>query len=158
VGLDLTKQRLLSSRDRVIRYIDQHIMLWAIEEVLLPAKNDLQNSISAKAAEALSLEKTGLMKVDLKWDLRGENNEPIHFYLEFGTSPHTITPKGKMFGGADALHWKGPTGKDVFAKIVRHPGSKKHVGLIQTIKKERLPELQSRIISETQNKMEIDSI
>jgi len=63
-----------------------------------------------------------------------------------------------MFGGADALHWKGPTGKDVFAKIVRHPGSKKHVGLIQTIKKERLPELQSRIISETQNKMEIDSI
>ena len=72
MGLDLTKQRLLSSRDRVIRYIDQHIMLWAIEEVLLPAKNDLQNSISAKAAEALSLEKTGLMKVDLKWDLKGE--------------------------------------------------------------------------------------
>lgn len=133
-------------------------MLWAIEEVLLPAKVDIENSISVKAAEALSVEKTGLMKVDLKWDLRGENNEPIHFFLEFGTSPHIIKPKGKLFGGADSLHWTGPSGKDVFAKIVRHPGSKKHVGLVQNIRKERMPALLSRIISETQNKLEIDSL
>jgi hypothetical protein len=158
MSLDLTKQRLQSAKLRIDNYIDQNLMIWATEEVLLPAQVDIANSISQKASEALSLEKSGYMKVDLKWDLRGENNEPIHFFLEFGTSPHIIRAKGKIFGGADALHWVGPSGRDVFAKIVRHPGSKKHVGLVQNIKNERMPNLKQRIISEVQNKMEIDSL
>jgi hypothetical protein len=158
MSLDLTKQRLQSAKDRINRFIDQNIVIWATEEILLPAKMDIENSISQKAAAALSLEKSGFMKVDLVWDLRDDEGKPIHFFLEFGTNPHIIRPKGKMFGGADALHWVGPTGKDVFAKIVRHPGSKKHVGLVQNIKKEREPALRERIISETQNKMEIDSL
>lgn len=158
MSFDLTKQRLASAKNRVDTFIDQNLLNWAVEEVLLPARTDLSNSISQRAAEALTLEKVGFMKVDLKWDLRGENNEPIHFFLELGTSPHIIRPKGKLFGGADALHWKGPSGNDVFAKIVRHPGSKKHVGLIERIKEERLPALRDRIISETQNKMELDAL
>ena len=158
MSLELTKQRLQTTKERVDRYIDQNIRTWAMEEVLLPAKVDLANSISQKAAEALSLEKTGFMKVDLVWDLRGENNEPIHFYLEFGTGPHIIEPKGKIFGGADALHWKSTAGKNVFAKIVRHPGSKKHVGLVQRIKDERMPALQHKILVETQNWLEVNKI
>ena len=158
MSLDLTKQRLKSAADRVDKFIDQNIMLWATEEILLPAQTDIANSISQRASEALSLEKTGFKKIELVWDLRDEDGKPIHFYLEFGTSPHIIKPKGKIFGGADALHWKGPSGKDVFAKIVRHPGSKKHVGLVENIKKERMPALKARVISETQNKMEIDSL
>ncbi len=158
MSLDLTKQRLQSAKLRIDNYIDQNLMIWATEEVLLPAQVDIANSISQKASEALSLEKSGYMKVDLKWDLRGENNEPVHFFLEFGTSPHIIRAKGKIFGGADALHWVGPTGKDVFAKIVRHPGSKKHVGLVDNIRKERMPDLKRRVIAEVQNKMEIDSL
>lgn len=158
MSLELTKQRLQTTKERVDRYIDQNIRTWAMEEVLLPAKVDLANSISPKAAEALSLEKTGFMKVDLVWDLRGENNEPIHFYLEFGTDPHIIEPKGKIFGGADALHWKSTAGKNVFAKIVRHPGSKKHVGLVQRIKDERMPALQHKILVETQNWLEVNKI
>ena len=122
-------------------------MNWAMETILLPAR-----------AEALRLEKTGFMKVDLVWDLRSEEGAPLHFYLEYGTGPHIIRAKGKEHGGADALHWTGPSGESRFAKVVQHPGSQKHVGLVDGIKEERLPALRERIISETQNRMEIDSI
>jgi len=158
MSLDLTKQRLSSATDRVERYIDDNIMVWATETILLPAQSNLETSINARAADALSLEKSGFMKIDLVWDLRGDNGEPLHFYLEFGTRPHTIESKGKEHGGADALHWTGPSGKNIFAKIVNHPGSKKHVGLIQRIKEERVSSLQARIISEVQNKIEVDAI
>jgi len=158
MSLDLTKQRLSSAIDRVERYIDDNIMVWATETILLPAQSNLETSINARAADALSLEKSGFMKIDLVWDLRGDNGEPLHFYLEFGTRPHTIESKGKEHGGADALHWTGPSGKNIFAKIVNHPGSKKHVGLIQRIKEERVSSLQARIISEVQNKIEVDAI
>ncbi len=163
MSLDITKQRLESIVRRVETFIDQNISTWATQEVLLPAQTDLTNSISEKAGQALSIDKSGWMKVDLVWDLRGENNEPLHFYLEFGTDPHTITPKGKEHGGADVLHWKGPSGGfiiggDNFAMSVKHPGSKKHVGLIDNIRKERMPDLQKRIVTETNNRMEIDKI
>jgi hypothetical protein len=158
MSLDLTKQRLESATDRVERYIDDNIIVWATETILLPAQSNLETSINERAARALSLEKSGFMKIDLVWDLRGDDGEPLHFFLEFGTSPHKIEAKGKEHGGANALHWTGPSGKNVFAKIVNHPGSKKHVGLIQRIKDERMPSLQAKIVSETQNKMETDSL
>jgi hypothetical protein len=134
-----------------------------MEEILLPAQSDIANSINQRAAHALSLEKSGWMKVDLVWDLRGENNEPLHFYLEFGTDPHKIRPKGKDHGGADVLHWKGASGGfvisgDHFAMEVNHPGSKKHKGLVQSIKDERTPALTARITSETANFLEVQKI
>ena len=152
-----------SSIRRVETFIDQNISTWATEEILLPAQVDLANSISQRAADALSIEKSGWMKTNLVWDLRGENGEPLHFYLEFGTDPHTIEPKGKDNGGADILAWKGPSGgfvigEKVFASRVEHPGSKKHVGLVQGIKDERMPNLRTRIINETNNRMEIDAV
>jgi len=158
MSLDLTKQRLESAIDRVERYIDDNIEVWATETILLPAQSNLETSINARAARALKLEKSGFMKIDLVWDLRGKDGEPLHFFLEYGTSPHKIESKGKEHGGADALHWTGPSGEGVFAKIVNHPGSKKHVGLIQKIKEERMPALKAKILDETQNKMETDSI
>lgn len=39
-------------------------------------------------------------------------------YVEFGTPPHLIRPKN-----AKALHWKSGK-KDVFAKVVHHPGTR----------------------------------
>lgn len=163
MSLDLTKQRLESSVRRVEVFIDQNISTWATEEILLPAQVDLSNSISPRAGFALSLEKSGWMKVNLKWDLRGENNEPLHFFLEEGTDPHTIVPKGKEHGGANVLHWKGAsggfiTGGDNFATIVHHPGSKKHVGIVRKIKEEREPALKARIIKETVNFFEVNKI
>jgi len=163
LSLDITKQRLESAVRRIETFIDQNISKWATEEVLLPAQVNLTNSISEKAGFALSIEKSGWMKTNLVWDLRGENNEPLHFYLEFGTDPHKIRPKGKDNGGADVLHWSGPSGGfviggDSFAMEVNHPGSKKHKGLVQSIKDEMQPKLDKRIIRETMNFMEINKV
>jgi|TARA_R110000737_G_scaffold324117_2_gene336987 hypothetical protein len=157
MSLDLTKQRLFSIETRVIKYIDQNIMQWATEEILLPGQTDIANSVSQRASEALSLEKTGLMKVDLVWDFRSEEGAPIHFFLEYGTRPHEIRAKGREHGGADALHWTGPSGESRFAKVVQHPGTQARE-LISQIKEERVPDLKRRIVDETQNYMELESI
>ena len=157
MSLDLTKQRLFSIETRVTKYIDQNIMQWATEEILLPGQTDIANSVSQRAAEALSLEKSGFMKVDLVWDFRNEEGAPIHFFLEFGTRPHEIRAKGREHGGADALHWTGPSGESRFAKVVQHPGTQARE-LISQIKEERVPDLRRRIVDETQNYMELESI
>ena len=163
MSLDLTKQRLESTVRRVETFIDQNISTWATEEILLPAQVDLTNSINARAGAALSIDKSGWMKADLVWDLRGGNNEPLHFFLEEGTDPHEIRPKGKDNGGADVLHWKGASGGfviggDHFATVVNHPGSTKHKGLVRRIKEEREPALKARIIRETINFFEVHKI
>ena len=157
MSLDLTKQRLFSIETRVTKYIDQNIMQWATEEILLPGQTDIANSVSQRAAEALSLEKSGFMKVDLVWDFRNEEGAPIHFFLEFGTRPHEIRAKGREHGGADALHWTGPSGESRFAKVVQHPGTQARE-LISQIKEERVPDLKRRIVDETQNYMELEAI
>ena len=157
MSLDLTKQRLFSIETRVTKYIDQNIMQWATEEILLPGQTDIANSVSQRASEALSLEKTGFMKVDLVWDFRSEEGAPVHFFLEYGTRPHEIRAKGREHGGADALHWTGPSGESRFAKVVQHPGTQARE-LISQIKEERVPDLKRRIVDETQNYMELESI
>ena len=157
MSLDLTKQRLFSIETRVNKYIDQNIMQWGTEEILLPGQTDIANSISQRASEALSLEKTGYMKIDLVWDFRSEEGAPIHFFLEYGTRPHEIRAKGREHGGADALHWTGPSGESRFAKVVQHPGTQARE-LISQIKEERLPDLRRRIIDETQTYMELEAI
>ena len=157
MSLDLTKQRLFSIETRVTKYIDQNIMQWATEEILLPGQTDIANSVSQRASEALSLEKTGFMKVDLVWDFRSEEGAPVHFFLEYGTRPHEIRAKGREHGGADALHWTGPSGESRFAKVVQHPGTQARE-LISQIKEERVPDLKRRIVDETQNFMELESI
>jgi|TARA_R110000765_G_scaffold8155_1_gene26615 hypothetical protein len=157
MSLDLTKQRLYSIETRVNNYIDQNIIQWGTEEILLPGQTDIANSISQRASEALSLEKTGYMKIDLVWDFRSEEGAPIHFFLEYGTRPHEIRAKGKEHGGADALHWTGPSGESRFAKVVQHPGTQARE-LISQIKEERLPDLRRRIIDETQTYMELEAI
>mgnify|MGYP003134168477 FL=1 len=157
MSLDLTKQRLYSIEIRVNNFIDQNIVQWATEEILLPGQIDIANSVSQRASEALSIEKTGFMKVDLKWDFRNEEGAPIHFFLEYGTRPHEIRAKGRDNGGADALHWTGPSGENRFAKVVQHPGTQSRE-LISQIKEERIPDLRRRIIDETQNYMELEAI
>ena len=157
MSLDLTKQRLYSIETRVNNYIDQNIIQWGTEEILLPGQTDIANSISQRASEALSLEKTGYMKIDLVWDFRSEEGAPIHFFLEYGTRPHEIRAKGREHGGADALHWTGPSGESRYAKVVQHPGTQSRE-LIAQIKEERIPDLRQRIIDETQRFMETNSV
>lgn len=49
------------------------------------------------------------------------------YMIEFGTSPHIITPKK-----AKALHWKQGNA-DVFAQVVRHPGTEPNPFIRRTI-------------------------
>lgn len=40
-------------------------------------------------------------------------------HLEYGTKPHVIKPQSAKY-----LHFKGKDGKEVFAKVVNHPGTR----------------------------------
>jgi HK97 gp10 family phage protein len=65
---------------------------------------------------------TGRLRSSIKVVPQGNNVIMISMpdyalYVEFGTAPHIIRPKN-----AKALHWQ-TGGKDVFAKIVHHPGT-----------------------------------
>ena len=66
--LEITEQRLLSTKARVDRYIDQNLMEWATEEILLPGQTDISRSVNEKASQGLALEKSGFMKIDLTWE------------------------------------------------------------------------------------------
>jgi HK97 gp10 family phage protein len=66
---------------------------------------DLRRSIVGRAESA----ERGVVSTDI----------PYAEYVEYGTRPHTITPKSGNF-----LAWKGKSGKMVFARKVNHPGSK----------------------------------
>ena len=46
--LEITEQRLLSTKARVDRYIDQNLMEWATEEILLPGQTDISRSLNEK--------------------------------------------------------------------------------------------------------------
>ena len=158
MSLDLTKQRIRSAKGRVERYIDQNIVLWATEEILLPGQVNIANSIHEEAAKGLGIEKSGLLQVELTWEYI-KDGKPIHFYLEYGTRPHTIRPKGKESGGADVLHWRGPSGgfivgDDHFATEVHHPGTQPK-RLVEGIREELQPRLTERIIREVQNYIEV---
>lgn len=49
-----------------------------------------------------------------------ESVAPYAFWVHDGTKPHLIVPKAKQ-----ALRWVGGAGKFIFAKRVKHPGTKK---------------------------------
>ena len=52
--LEITEQRLLSTKARVDKYIDQNLIEWATEEILLPGQTDISRSVGQKAAEGLA--------------------------------------------------------------------------------------------------------
>tara|TARA_R110000796_G_scaffold50451_12_gene119331 strand:+ start:1812 stop:2270 length:459 start_codon:yes stop_codon:yes gene_type:complete len=150
--LEVTEQRLASAKNRVDDWIDLNILTWAKEEILLPAQQDITQSVSARAADGLSIEKTGRMKVDLVWEFLSDDGAPVHFFIEYGTKPHVITPSKKQ-----ALHWKGPSGVSVFAKIVQHGGTEAR-NLVHIIEEERRGALRQRIIDEVTNHMETSKV
>lgn len=150
--------RLNSAKTRSDKFIDQNLLDWATETILLPIRdNMIKSGLSQNAANALTLEKKGSLKVDLVWDYRDAEGNPLHFFIEEDTSPHVIEAKGKISGGADALRWQGAGGGFIFRKRVQHPGTKgKH--LVRQGWEETRPFLISRIAAETTNKVEIDRL
>lgn len=62
------------------------------------------------------------------------------FYVEFGTPPHIIKPKDKQ-----SLKFK-VGGKEVFAKIVRHPGTRPNPFIRNTIQNKMGKIIQEEIL------------
>lgn len=58
---------------------------------------------------------------NIKFDGKNEvvANADYSAHIEYGTKPHVIKPQSAKY-----LHFKGKDGKDVFAKIVNHPGTR----------------------------------
>lgn len=158
MSLQITRQRLNSARSRIEKFIDLHITRWVKEEILESIHESMRvRGFSDNAINALTVEKTGYMKASLIWDYRGPNNEPIHFFIEFQTHPHIIKAKGRLFGGADALHWVDKTGNNVFAKKVKHPGTTGQF-IVTNGYKENRNKLIARIKQETENYMMVEQI
>ncbi len=155
--LEQTISRLKQSRDRVNKFIDRNIMDWAEEEILYPAQNDmLQAGLSQDAANGLKLERTGFMKISLIWSYI-KDGKPIHFYIEYDTRPHEIHPKGKLHGGSDVLSWMGKGGRRIFARKVYHTGTTGKY-LVHNAVKEYKPFLRQRIITETNNYIQVNKL
>lgn len=152
--LELTKQRLNSAETRVVHFIDSNIMDWASQEILEPTKTDmLAAGISQKGVDGVQLKKTGFMKVEVEWDYRDDEGNPLHFFIEYDTKPHLIEAKGKIHGGADALRW-GKDGKWIFRPRVHHPGTTGKMILHNSVNKYK-PFLKQRIIQETNNYLKV---
>ena len=88
-------------------------------------KGTLKNSINFKMEEekiVIEMNETGV-------------------FVEFGTPPHTIRAKD-----AKALHWKSG-GKDIFAKVVNHPGTRPNPFIRNAINT-KLPDIVTTSIDE----------
>lgn len=63
--------------------------------------------------------------------LRVANNSKVAAFVEFGTRPHIIVPRKAM-----VLSWAGDAGQQVFARMVRHPGTRAYRVLERAVREE----------------------
>ena len=132
-------------------------MDWAATDMLQPAQDDmLKAGLSQDAANGLSLQRTGHMTISLQWQYIKEG-KPIHFYIEYDTRPHWIQAKGKLQGGADYLTWINKAGRRVYAKKVYHTGTTGKM-LVHNAAREYTPFLRQRIITETNNYLQVNKL
>ena len=132
-------------------------MDWATTDMLQPAQDDmLQAGLSQDAVNGLSLQRTGHMTISLRWQYIKEG-KPIHFYIEYDTRPHWIQAKGKLHGGSDYLTWVNKAGQRVYAKKVYHTGTTGKM-LVHNAVKEYSPFLRQRIITETNNYLQVNKL
>lgn len=158
MSLDFTRNRLENAPSRINRFIDENLEDWAREEVLRPTQDSaLQVGLSQNALNGMDIVKDGFLKVKMIWVFLGPNDVPLHKFLEQGTSPHEIEALGKLFGGADALHWVDKSGKNIFRKKVRHPGFGGY-HLLENGWKNHRENLKRRVIEETNNFLEVNKL
>ncbi len=160
MSLEHTKNRLENAESRRDKFVDQNIVDWAEQMILLPTqKAILQLGLSQNAANAVSIVKTGFMKTKIRWDYLGPEGEPLYLWLEngFGKGGYDIEAKGKQHGGKDYMKFKDSSGGNVFRKKVRHPGFFGY----QVIRKtwdENKDKLKQRIIEETNNFYKVNQL
>ena len=102
MSLEHTKNRIDNSEIRVERFIDQNIVDWSEQELMLPTQDAIiQIGLSQNAANAVSIVKTGFMKVKVRWDFQGPEGETLWKWLENGLGKgfNDIEEKGKKNKG-----------------------------------------------------------
>lgn len=161
VDLVHTINRLINSKKRINDFIDRNIVDWSEQVILEPTRRlAAEVGLSQSAQNAITIQKTGFMNVQLMWEYFSSDNAPLHQYLENGTDPHDIEAKGKDNGGSDFLHWKDILGNSVFiprGKIVKHPGTDGYQILAKGWEQNR-DQLRQRIVEETNNFLEVTKL
>lgn len=123
MGIDVARLLLEKAQIRVNQFIDDNIIQWTEEEVLMPTQQMAFNEgVSESGISHMSVVKLGFMKAATKWYWLGPKDIPLHKYLNDGTKPHTIQALGKIFGHADYLRWYDKSGHPIFRRKVKHPG------------------------------------
>lgn len=160
MSLEHTKNRLENADVRIEKFIDQNIVDWAEQTIMMPTQdNIIQLGLSQNAANAVSIVKKSFMNAVLRWDFEGPEGEPLWLWLEngFGKGGYDIEAKGKINGHADYLKYVDGTGKNVFRKKVRHPGFAGYQ-VIQKSWDDNKDKLKQRIIEETNNFNEVNRL
>jgi len=153
MSLDFTRLRLDNASQRVNRLIDDNIVLWTEQEIADKIRNTARSlGLSERVINAITVEKTGFMKADLVFDLRGPKDEPLDEFLENGFAAHDIEAKGKESGGAESLSWVNEFGNRVFRVRVHHPGFRGY-HFMETGHRQNEPNLQRRIETEISDAM-----
>lgn len=115
------KEEILKIEEKDIKYIKKEIL----NAGLLVERNAKENIRNNRNVNHGTLRRSvACNKVDDFSVVIGTNIEYASF-IEYGTRAHEIRPiNGK------ALKWKGPNGKYMFAKKVKHPGTKANPFLV----------------------------
>src|SRR5437899_3654932 len=147
-----------SAKWRMDKFIDQNAQQWFDETVVQTAqKIAWSKGLSEDSISTIYSEKVDYLSYSLIWDLKGPKDVPLAVFLEEGITAHDIEALGKIYGGADSLSWVSKTGKRLFRKKVRHPGTK-GMKIIERAWKEGIPLFNKRVKKETENYMRLTKI
>ncbi len=119
MSLNITKERIKSSKTRIEQYIDNNLLRWAEDTALPKVKsNGFSKGLSSNSVDAITVKKTGFMAVSIVWDLKTDDGKPLDMILEEGTKPHDIEARFAKF-----LRFFDQQGNPIFRKKVNHPGT-----------------------------------
>ena len=119
MSLNITKERIKSSKTRIEQYIDNNLLKWAEDTALPKVKsNGFSKGLSSNSVDAITVKKTGFMAVSIVWDLKTDDGKPLDMILEEGTKPHEIEARFAKF-----LRFFDQQGNPIFRKKVNHPGT-----------------------------------
>lgn len=157
MSLEMARLRLDNVSQRMWKFIDEHIEEWATEEIVEKIKTDARAlGLSNRVLDAITFERTGFMKGEIVFDFTIDG-VPVDEFLENGTRPHIIEPKGKDNGGANVLRWLNAAGNPIFRKRVQHPGFSGY-HLIRDGKQKYEGDLQRKLESESENMAQVERL
>ena len=157
MSLEMARLRLDNVSQRTWKFIDENIEKWATEEIVERIRTDARAlGLSNRVISAITFERTGFMVGDIVFDL-SIDGVPVDEFLENGTRPHVIEPKGKDAGGANVLRWLSAAGNPIFRKRVQHPGFRGY-HLIRDGKQKYEDDLRKRIEQESENMAQVERL